>query len=197
MNTTPPSRNDHRPAPQPQSNPGGSAHSRAGNSTHSRAGSSTHSRAGSSTHSPAGNELDLLELRLFKVRHTDRRPVFESNPHYQFDEYWSDPDGIANNVAVYSALEGSEEVARVCLEPRGKELEIGLIDVCEPQRGRGLARWVVRQLEAMYPHKQLVALPEDEFQYFWEKLGWSYQRDDKADLGKFKMMGPTPSKLQP
>lgn len=181
MKTTPPSRNDHRPAPQPQSNPGGSAHS----------------RAGSSTRSCADNELDLLELRLFKVHHTDRRPVFESNPHYQFDEYWSDPDGIANNVAVYSALEGSEEVARVCLEPRGKELEIGLIDVCEPQRGRGLARWVVRQLEAMYPHKQLVALPEDEFQYFWEKLGWSYRRDDKADLGKFKMMGPAPSKLRP
>ena len=96
MNTTPPSRNDHRPAPQPQSNPGGS--------THSRAGNSTHSRAGSSTHSPAGNELDLHVLRLFEVHHTDRRPVFESNPHYQFDEYWSDPDGIANNVAVYSCL---------------------------------------------------------------------------------------------
>ncbi|HIW95651.1 MAG TPA: hypothetical protein H9867_04080 [Candidatus Corynebacterium gallistercoris] len=136
-----------------------------------------------------------MKLTLQEVALHPGKPAFAESAGYQFDSYWSDPNGLEATVTVYCVMkeedgEARRDVARISLDDRHEDmLEIALIDVREEERHQGIAEWFIDQIKATFPDRTLGATPEEELTGFWEELGWR-RVEDPDELHGFKMLDP-------
>ncbi|WP_462398449.1 GNAT family N-acetyltransferase [Corynebacterium falsenii] len=148
-----------------------------------------------------------MRLELDEVQLTPGSQVFKESCGYEFDSYWSDPEGLEDSICVFRVLkvdddgerggvddkkdtQSGKDVARISMDGNCDDcIEIALIDVREDERGQGIARWIVDAILDKFADTKLIATPEEELAGFWEHLGWR-RVEDADELHGFKMLAP-------
>jgi ribosomal protein S18 acetylase RimI-like enzyme len=144
-----------------------------------------------------GNDMEIVFLKR-KERHSaaGSRPDYAHSPDFKMP-WWSQEDfGADQSFAWFSLLVGSNEVARVMLEPlekfggyfnidtTGPFMEVVFLEVATSQQRRGIGTLVVDSLERRFPVTPLAAISQDTpSDHFWSAVNWRrYEHSALPDM---------------